>query len=398
MANDGLKMKRFFGCARPNSFNKGQGGPHMSGILNTTRRGALGLALGAAAAVSFAGPAAAEVSFEGKTIEWIIPFSAGGGSDTWARFNAPLLGKYLPGNPTVVVVNEPGGGSTKGSNLFAARAKPDGLTILGTSGSTQFPYLLGDPRVRYEYADWKIVMAAPTGGVVYTSPSTGVTKTDEIAKLVGQKLIYASQGATSLDLVPLLGFKLMGLDVQHVFGFKGRGDGRLAFERGETNIDYQTSSAYIKNVQPLVEAGTAVPLFSWGVLDDDGNLVRDPTFPDLPDFGEAYKSMTGNAPSGPEYDAYFAFFTAGFPAQKMVFLPKDTSQDIVDAYQAAVTAMKADPDYAANKEAVLGTYEQVVGKPADALFKKGTVISPELRKQVVDMLAADYGVKLGADE
>lgn len=234
----------------------------MTDFITTTRRGAIGLALGAAAAFGFGTAASAEVSFEGKTIEWIIPFSAGGGSDTWARFNAPLLSKYLPGSPTVVVVNEPGGGSTKGTNLFAARAKPDGLTILGTSGSTQFPYLLGDPRVRYEYADWKIVMASPTGGVVYTSPSTGVTSPAEIGKLAGQKLIYASQGATSLDLVPLLGFKQLGLEVQHVFGFKGRGDGRLAFERGETNIDYQTSSAYIKNVQPLVDAGTAVPLFS----------------------------------------------------------------------------------------------------------------------------------------
>ncbi len=370
----------------------------MTGLIKTTRRGAIGLALGAAAAFGLAGPASAQVSFEGKTIEWIIPFSAGGGSDTWARFNAPLLSKYLPGEPTVVVVNEPGGGSTKGTNLFAARAKPDGLTILGTSGSTQFPYLLGDPRVRYEYADWKIVMASPTGGVVYTSPSTGVTGPEDIAKLADQDLIYASQGATSLDLVPLLGFKMMGLNVQHVFGFKGRGDGRLAFERGETNIDYQTSSAYIKNVQPLVDAGTAVPLFSWGALDDDGNLVRDPTFPDLPHFGEAYEMLTGKAPEGPDYDAYFAFFTAGFPAQKMVFLPKDTPQEIVDAYQAAVIAMKDDPDYQANKEAVLGTYEQVTGKAANSLFKKGTVISPELRKQVVDMLAADYGVKLGSDE
>ena len=154
----------------------------MTGLFTITRRGALGLALGAAAALGLAAPASAQVSFEGKTIEWIIPFSAGGGSDTWARFNAPLLGKYLPGNPTVVVVNEPGGGSTKGANLFAARAKPDGLTILGTSGSTQFPYLLGDPRVRFDYADWKIAMAAPTGGVVYTSPSTGVTNPGEIAQ------------------------------------------------------------------------------------------------------------------------------------------------------------------------------------------------------------------------
>ncbi|MBK0399575.1 tricarboxylate transporter [Limibaculum sp. M0105] len=359
-----------------------------------TRRGALGL-MGGALAMALAVPAAAEVSFEGKTIEWIIPFSPGGGSDTWARFNAPFLSKYLPGQPTVVVVNEPGGGSTKGANLFAARARPDGLTIFGTSGSTQFPYLLGDPRVRYDYQVWEIVMASPTGGVVYTSPSTGVSGASDISKLAGQQLVYASQGATSLDLVPLLGFKMMGLDVQHVFGFKGRGDGRLAFERGETNIDYQTSSGYIKNVQPLVDAGTAVPLFSWGALDADGNLVRDPTFPDLPHFGEAYEMLTGKAPSGPEYDAYFAFFTAGFPAQKMVFLPEGTPKEIVDAYQAAVEAMKQDPEYQATKEAVLGTYEQVTGPAAAALFRKGTTIAPETRQQVVEMLAAEYDVKLG---
>jgi tripartite-type tricarboxylate transporter receptor subunit TctC len=367
----------------------------MKATFTPTRRAALALAAATVATFAVGTAAQAEVSFEGKTIEFVIPFSAGGGSDTWARFNAPLLSKYLPGQPTVVVVNEPGGGSTKGANLFAARAEADGLTILGTSGSTQFPYLLGDPRVRYDYQDWQIVMAAPTGGVVYVSPSTGVTSATEIAKLDGQKLIYASQGATSLDLVPLLGFKEMGLTVQHVFGFKGRGDGRLAFERGETNIDYQTSSAYIKNVQPLVDAGTAVPLFSWGVLDEAGNLIRDPAFPDLPNFAEAYQTMKGEAPSGPEYDAYFAFFTAGFPAQKMVFLPGGTSQDIVDAYTAAFEAMKADPEYVEGVVSVLGGYGQVTGAAAQALFKKGTVIAPELRAQVVDMLAADYGVKLG---
>ena len=195
--------------------------------------------------------------------------------------------------------------------------------------------------------------------------------------------------------MPLLGFKLMGFDVQHVFGFKGRGDGRLAFERGETNIDYQTSSAYIKNVEPLVDAGQAVPLFSWGVLDADGKIVRDPTFPDIPSFPEAYEMMTGKAPEGDDYDAYVAFFIAGFPAQKMAILPKDTPDDIVAAYSAAFEAMKQDPDYQANKESVLGTYEQVTGAEAEALFKLGTTISDKNRKNVVDMLGADYGVKLG---
>lgn len=367
----------------------------MTNQYTPTRRGLLALFVGTCAAIAVSGPAAAEVSFAGKTVEFIVPFSPGGGSDTWGRFNAPFLSKYLPGNPTVVVVNEPGGGSTKGANLFAARAKPNGLTILGTSASTQFPYLLSDPRVRYDYADWSIVLAAPTGGVVYASPSTGVTKTDEVAKLAGQQLVYASQGATSLDLVPLLGFKAMGLDVQHVFGFKGRGDGRLSFERGETNIDFQTTSAYVKNVRPLVDSGSAVPLFSLGVLDDDGTLLRDPNFPDLPHYGEAYEMLTGNAPSGSAFDAYFAFFTSGFPAQKMIFLPEGTSQEIVDAYQAAVEAMKQDPEYQAAKEAVLGSYEQVTGKTAAVLFDKATTIAPETRAEVVDLLASDYGVRLG---
>ncbi len=364
--------------------------------FSITRRAALGLGL-AAATMTFglSAPAMAQADFSGKTVEWIIPFSAGGGSDTWARFNAPLLSKYLPGNPVVVVVNEPGGGSTKGTNLFAARAKPDGLTILGTSGSTQFPYLLGDPRVRYEYKDWKIVAVAPTGGVVYTTPKLGLKGPQDIAMLKDKELVYASQGATSLDLVPLLGFRVMDFTVQHVFGFKGRGDGRLAFERGEVNIDYQTSSAYLKSVQPLVDAGQAVPLFSWGVLNEAGEVVRDPTFPDLPHFVEAYQTLTGKAPSGPEYDAYFAFFTAGFPAQKMVFLPKGTPDETVAAYQKAFEDMKADPDYQANTDAVLGAYGQVTGALADALFDKGTTIAPEIRGQVSQMLFAEYGVKPG---
>ncbi len=370
----------------------------MSHFFTITRRAALTLTGAALAAATLAGPAAAQADFAGQTVEFLIPFAPGGGSDTWARFNAPLMSRYLPGNPTVVVINEPGGGSTRGTNIFAVRARPDGLTVLGTSGSTQFPYLLGDPRVQYEYRDWKIAMAAPTGGVVYATPDLGLESYEDIAELEGQRLVYASQGATSLDLVPLLAFRLMGLEVQHVFGFGGRGDGRLAFERGETNIDYQTSSAYIRNVQPMVDEGRAIPLFSWGVLDEAGNVVRDPTFPDLPSFVEAYETLTGEAPSGPEYDAYYAFFVAGFPAQKMVFLPEGTPDEIVDAYQQAFEAMKEDPDYVANAEPVLGAYGQVTGEAADVLFERGTVIAPELRATVVSLLSEEYGVVVGEED
>ena len=369
----------------------------MISLTNVCRRSMLSLAMtfmiGTILPV-FTPSADAEVNFQGTTVEWIIPFSTGGGSDTWARFNAPFFSKYLPGNPNVIVVNEPGGGSTTGANMFASRARPDGMTFLGTSGSTQFPYLLGDPRVRYEYKDWEIAMVSPTGGVVYTTPATGVKSAEEIGKLTGQKLVYASQGATSLDLVPMLAFDLLGFEVQHVFGFKGRGDGRLAFERGEVNIDYQTSSAYLTNVVPLVERGEAIPLFSYGILDEDGNPQRDPTFPDLPIVEEVYEMLHGKAPSGPDYEAYQAFNTAGFAAQKMMVLPKGTPADIVEAYREAVRKVVKDPEYLASKEAVLGTYEQVTDRAALALFKRGTTIAPEVRERVVEMLAQKYNVRI----
>ena len=64
-------------------------------------------------AVSAIAPAAAEVDFSGKTIEWTIPFSETGGSAKWANFFAPLLSEAMPGNPNVVVKFMPGAGSTK---------------------------------------------------------------------------------------------------------------------------------------------------------------------------------------------------------------------------------------------------------------------------------------------
>jgi len=352
------------------------------------RAGALALA---ATVGTLAGPAVA-ADFSGKTIEWLIPFAVGGGSDVWARFNAPFLQKHLPGNPVIVVKNAPGGGSTTGANQFAS-ARPDGLTALGTSGSTQFPYLLGDKRVRYEYKDWKMVMAAPSGGVAYISSKFGVTSLKELGKLKGQRLVYGSQGATSLDLVPMLGFRMLGLEVQHVFGMKGRGEGRLAFERGETTIDYQTTSAYLKSSVPLVKEGKAIPLFSWGAIDENGKLVRDPTFPDLPHFEEAYEIVHGKKPSGIEWDATKAFLIAGFPAQKLMLLPKGTPDDIVEAYRQAIRAMRKDPEYQAKRVDAIGDYEQETDKVGQALFDLAVTITPEAREWVRDFLAKEHNVK-----
>ena len=341
----------------------------------------------------FSAPALA-IDFKGKTIEWIIPFKEGGGSDKWARVYVPFLGKALPGSPTVVVKYMPGGGSTTGANYFAQRARPDGLTLLGTSASTQFPFLLGDRKVRYNYKDWKIVLASPTGGVVYASPKLGVKTAKDLAKLKDQKMLYGSQGATSLDLVPLFSFEMMGLNVKPVFGMRGRGPARLAFERGELNLDYQTTSAYLANVTPLVKEGKAIPLFSWGALDDNGKLVRDPTVPDLPHFAEAFELMNGKKPSGDAWNAWRAFFTAGFATQKMLFLPKGTKQDIVDAYVAAFRKIIADPAFKKAARKRLGVYTQMTGKPAQIALKEAIDVEDKALAYVRTWLVDRFQVKL----
>ena len=332
--------------------------------------------------------------FANQLVELIIPFKEGGGSDTWGRFNAPFLSRYLPGRPTVVVRNVPGGNSIAGANRFAARARPNGLSVLGTSASTQFPYLMGDPRVDYDYRDWRVLMASGTGGVAYISSDLGISNAAELGQIMDRQLLYGSQGPTSLDLVPVLGFKLLGLNVRPIFGMSGRGAGRLAFERGEINIDYQTTTAYLRNVVPLINQGSAVPLFSWGALNEAGELIRDPTFPDLPHFGEAYKLLHGEAPSGLSWESWFAFFTAGFPAMKMLVAPIETPDEIVQAYEDAVRIMKQDPDYRSRKLAALGTYEQVTGPAAQRLYELATDVPQSARTWVRTWLRDEFRVNL----
>ncbi len=358
-------------------------------------------ALLATAAFAFAAPQAHAgghtMDMSGKTVEWIIPFSETGGSAKWANFYAPLLSEALPGQPTVVVKFMPGAGSTKGANWFQGEKFEDseGTVIFGSSGSTQFPYLLGDPRVRYEYDDWNVVLASGTGGVAYLPPDLAAEMDGlDATPLQDTDFIYGSQGATRLDLVPLLAWEMLGLNVEPVFGIKGRGDGRLMFERGEANIDYQTSSSYLKGVTPLVEAGTAVPMMSWGALDADGDIVRDPTFPDMPTFKEVCDATPGCETSGERWDAWKAFFVAGFPAQKMVFLPAGASDAAIATYTEAFEAVKARDDFAEISSGRLGKYPQMTGDEAAGALSSATSVPQEAKDFVTGWLMDRYGVSL----
>ena len=67
--------------------------------------------------------------YQSKTITIIVGTVPGGLYDLWGRLLGRIMGKYIPGNPTMMVQNMPGGGSMIAANYLYGVAKPDGLTI-----------------------------------------------------------------------------------------------------------------------------------------------------------------------------------------------------------------------------------------------------------------------------
>jgi hypothetical protein len=336
----------------------------------------------------------AEVTFKEQVIKWVVPFSAGGGADVIARFYAPLLSDNLPGKPNVEVINMPGAGSTKGANWFSSEAPIDGKVIFSTSGSTQFPFLLDDPRVKYNYNDWEVILASSSGGVAYLPSELGALWNKDLESALEVNFVFASQGPTRLDLVPLLAWSMLGMNVEPIFGIKGRADGRLMFEQGYVNIDYQTSSSFLAKVTPLVEKGDAIPIMTWGILDDDGNIIRDPNFPDIPTFREIYIKIHNKEPSGSAWDAWKAFFTAGFSAQKMVVINKNTDDEIIDLFTQAFEVIINQKNFSHISKNYLGVYPQSTGQKAIKFKERATQIDPIAISWVKNWLNDSYSLNL----
>jgi tripartite-type tricarboxylate transporter receptor subunit TctC len=93
----------------------------------------------------------AQTSFyEKKTIQVIVGSAPGGLYDRWGRLLAQHMGKYIPGNPNLVVQNMPGGGSMVATNYLYGLAKPDGLAIGMFQTHMYLQQLVGVPEVKYD--------------------------------------------------------------------------------------------------------------------------------------------------------------------------------------------------------------------------------------------------------
>jgi len=331
--------------------------------------------------------------YSGETVEMMIPLAEGGGTDTWARFVGAELTEAVPGSPGLAPVNDDGGEGILGTNRFMTSAKSDGTEVLVSTASTVVPYLLDLPAVRYDFTELRPILANGTGAVVYARTGAGVRGIEDLVDR-DRPLVFGGIAATSLDLTSMLAFDLLSADIDATFGFEGRGPVNLALQRGEVDIDYQTTPSYGPAVRPLVEDGTAVPLFSLGQVDLAGEIVRDPNFPDLPTVVEVYEQLYGEQPDPETLETYRAILALTYTYQKALWVPEDTPDEALELLRSTAEDMGADPEFQKSAAEVLGGYPIDASPDLAERIGEAYRVDENVRDDVLELLETDYDITI----
>lgn len=367
------------------------------------RRTILGLTAALCATLALPTLATAEgADFAGDRINIMVPFAEGGAADGFARILAHSLPKYLAGGPQMVVTNLPGAGSIAGTNRFERDAKPDGMTLLAISTSTLLNYVVGADGVEFKPEEWIPILIAPLGAVSYVRSETGVKADAPIGETVkilqGADIVYGDSSPQGGPLRFLLSLDMLGISPRTVWGLSGGGPRRQAFQRNEFQINYESALPYRTSALPLVEEGIAVPFFTFGMIDQTGEIGPDPLFPDVPTFLDAYRSVhDGNVPDGIEWKAWRKLYLIGTMFNKALFLPKDTPDAIVAAYTQALTDVFEDEEFLRTGGQELAEYSPLIGPSSAQILKESVEVSSETIEFLSAFLQRTQGVGLTAE-
>lgn len=178
--------------------------------------------------------AAQESFFAGKTIRIVVGFSPGGGYDVYARAIARHMGKFIPGNPAIIVENMAGAASLISANHVYKVAKPDGLTIGHFIGGLFLQQALGRQGVEFDARKFEHlgVPVQDTYSIALTKAS-GIHSFDQWLGAKAPLKIGGTAPGSSTDDVPHVLQAALGLPLQVVSGYKGTADIRIAAESGE---------------------------------------------------------------------------------------------------------------------------------------------------------------------
>jgi tripartite-type tricarboxylate transporter receptor subunit TctC len=248
------------------------------------------------------------------TVKALVGFPAGQTTDFIARTVSERLSQKW-GMP-VVIENIAGAGSTIAASN-AARAKPDGQTLLFTANAAMVigPHLY--KKLSYKtFDDFEFVnYAIWVPYVCSVNPALPVRDMASLKRYAAEnpgKVAYGSPGVSTISHLTMERLKAEhGIDVVHV---PYKGSGALLTDLASGNIQFACEPASVS--APFVQSGRIRPIAV-------ASEKRLPTYPDIPTIGETFAGFTSGAWVG-------------------VVVPKGTSRQIIDKLNADITAVLAE--------------------------------------------------------
>jgi len=248
-------------------------------------------------AASLFAAASAQAAFPERPITLVVPYAPGGSADALARVLAVRVGAKL--GTSVVVDNKPGASGTIGAS-FAAKAAPDGYTVLYDATPYSInPHLFARmPFAANALQPLALVSLAPNIVIVRAeSPVKSIKDLADRAKAEPGKINFASGGSGTVQrLAAELLRQRLGLDMVHV-GYKSGGPAIVDTMGGQVDFMFSTIAASY----PLVASGKLRALAV-------SSPQRSPRLPDVPTIAETV------APGYEAYEWNGLLLPAGTPA------------------------------------------------------------------------------------
>lgn len=245
--------------------------------------------------------------FPSQEITWIVPYSTGGGFDTYSRGLAEFMPKHLPNEPDIVVQNITGAGGRRGANKIS-RADPDGYTV----GIWNIPgfvvsQLVLDTEYDLNEVSW-IGRVAQSKYMLVVNADSEYESLEDLQNADEVRFSQTGPGATGW-IMDIVVSKETGINNKEVTGYEGSQEQAAALLRGDVDAFVMTMSS--PSIQEPVEQGDFRPIMA--ISEEPPEWAPDaPTAPELdyPDLANQGLHRLIGGPPGIE-DAKLDVLTEG---------------------------------------------------------------------------------------
>ena len=219
-------------------------------------------------------PAQAADVYAGKTIDFLVGGDVGGGYDIYARAVGRHLARFIPGNPTIVVKNQPGAGSGRAATYLYGVAPKDGSVIGAVFPGVIIGPLLDDrAQALFDPTKFQYLASADNATRVCISHARSSIKRFEDT-LTHKAIMGASAaGGSTRDYINLIK-RATGAMLELVAGYKGSADIFLAMERGEVDGMCGLDWSSLKSERPDRVRDKTVNILVQTNLEPQGELAK----------------------------------------------------------------------------------------------------------------------------